>query len=650
MVDRNDLGEIGTTPLIVGDLTAGSAKIVIGGSGVGAVLGPGASVDLGTVTLDNLSDVIITTPVSDEILAYNGAEWVNAPAGSVSAGPGVEFFLDDTDIITGPTDPTSIHTLSKTPSAGIEVIDSIVVNSNTLLKEMFLYNTAIGGANIDAGIWNFETFCAVDNVANVSEVLINVAKVVLKAGTVTTTGGPGTATRTVSASGTPFVAGDANANLASCSYLQTPSGIFPITAFASTASVTITVPLTYVDEGPVAFSIHYKLFQVTTGDINSTSVLLYSTQTVQASFAIGATDKLSAFYFGKTTRAVNTTISFYHGGSAHYSHFTSPLVVRHNDLSGLQGGSANEYYHLTSAEYSDLWSNPMTLLGDIIYGGPSPAGVATRLEGNTTTTKKYLRSPGNGSVSAAPTFEQIAYTDISGTPALPLAVASGGTGRASHTAYALIIGGSTTTNPQQSIGNPGTTGCLLRSNGSSASPVWTTATFPSSPGISGNVVVSNGTNWVMGAGPTYTNPQTDHFIYTNFAKTNTTLANIGSLARSLLALEYYYFRAHLFVTADVTSGHKYAVAYSGSISQIIYEIKSVDDSSGLNVITSRQTSSGGSAGQSGATSIETIIEGWIETGSGGTLSIQFALNAGTTSGSVLAGSTLTVIDLGVSGS
>lgn len=51
---------------------------------------------------------------------------------------------------------------------------------------------------------------------------------------------------------------------------------------------------------------------------------------------------------------------------------------------------------------------PMTTLGDIIYGGVS--GVATRLPGNTTTTQKFLTQTGTGSASGAP-----AYFDLFGT-------------------------------------------------------------------------------------------------------------------------------------------------------------------------------------------------------------------------------------------
>lgn len=60
------------------------------------------------------------------------------------------------------------------------------------------------------------------------------------------------------------------------------------------------------------------------------------------------------------------------------------------------------YQKITTA-----FTNPMSTLGDIIYGGAS--GAATRLAGNTTTTQKFLTSTGNGTVSAAP-----AYFDLFG--------------------------------------------------------------------------------------------------------------------------------------------------------------------------------------------------------------------------------------------
>ena len=55
----------------------------------------------------------------------------------------------------------------------------------------------------------------------------------------------------------------------------------------------------------------------------------------------------------------------------------------------------------------------MTALGDVIYGAAS--GVATRLAGNTTLTRKFLRQTGNGTNSAAPAWDTITIADLGGT-------------------------------------------------------------------------------------------------------------------------------------------------------------------------------------------------------------------------------------------
>lgn len=73
---------------------------------------------------------------------------------------------------------------------------------------------------------------------------------------------------------------------------------------------------------------------------------------------------------------------------------------------------------------------PMSLLGDVLYGGASGAG--TRLAGNTSTTPMYLRSTGAAGAATAPVIAQInAATDFVGaTP-----VVNGGTGAATLTGY-----------------------------------------------------------------------------------------------------------------------------------------------------------------------------------------------------------------------
>lgn len=53
-----------------------------------------------------------------------------------------------------------------------------------------------------------------------------------------------------------------------------------------------------------------------------------------------------------------------------------------------------------------------------------------------------------------------------------VAVADGGTGRSSHTAYAVLCGGTTTTTAQQSVASVGASGQVLTSNGAGALPTF----------------------------------------------------------------------------------------------------------------------------------------------------------------------------------
>lgn len=60
-------------------------------------------------------------------------------------------------------------------------------------------------------------------------------------------------------------------------------------------------------------------------------------------------------------------------------------------------------------------------------------------------------------------------------PMVPLNVASGGTGDSSLTTYAVLCGGTTTTNPVQSVASVGTSGQVLTSNGAGMLPTFQAA-------------------------------------------------------------------------------------------------------------------------------------------------------------------------------
>jgi len=323
------------------------------------VAGKALSSDI-TLALDDLSDVIIAVPALDQILRYNGTNWYNGIGVSVSSGPGVHFFYDDTEIIAAGAGPQTIplYTIGKTPVTTAEEIDTVVVSSSDTypkLLEIYLYNTALGLTQIDAGAWEFFTYNYVDNTSGTTTMPKTIYKVMAGAGTVTITGTGTSRTATITG-GTPFLSTDDNADPSLAGYLQTPNGIFQITGYTSTSEVTIATLSTYTNESGAAYSVHRFLFTCAGGEINGTVAPTSPTITecVQSAFTIAATDKLSIALFGKTTSGSNITISFIHNGTVHNSHFSTPIASLHNDMVGLQGGTSNEFYHLTSAEYTAL--------------------------------------------------------------------------------------------------------------------------------------------------------------------------------------------------------------------------------------------------------------------------------------------------------
>jgi hypothetical protein len=70
-----------------------------------------------------------------------------------------------------------------------------------------------------------------------------------------------------------------------------------------------------------------------------------------------------------------------------------------------QGGTGQT---TASAAFSAL--DPMTLLGDTMYGGGG--GIATALAGNTSATKEFLVQTGNGTISAAPAWGTLVAGDV----------------------------------------------------------------------------------------------------------------------------------------------------------------------------------------------------------------------------------------------
>lgn len=99
-------------------------------------------------------------------------------------------------------------------------------------------------------------------------------------------------------------------------------------------------------------------------------------------------------------------------GSAALSYAKLATIASNTILGNNTGGSATPTA-LTTAQVNTLLgslSNPMSAVGDVIYGGAS--GLATRLAPNPTTTKKFLTQTGTGAAGQAPGWNTIVDGDL----------------------------------------------------------------------------------------------------------------------------------------------------------------------------------------------------------------------------------------------
>ena len=348
--DKVASGQVVKTIAAYGQLTltddvklAGSPSIAVTSDGISNAI----RIEVMSLNLSQLSDVSIVSPLVNDVLQWNGVDWISGTPVNTSAGAGVIYFLNDTPSSDGNSSLTFF------PNVAAEHSDSVTVNNSTALIEGYL-SVPMGRTQIDGGIWEFDLYRYVDDVTNVSTIVAQALRRFSGGGTVAITGFGTSRTATITGD-TPFLGGDANADITLAGYLETPTATFQITGFSSTSVVTIETPGGYVNESGVAYAIHRNLFQVESSEINDTTVTLENVVTAQPTFTgFGLTDELSVRFYGRTTNTSNTTISLVHDGTTHYSHIHTPLVTRHNDLAGLQGGTSNEYYHLTATQSSYL--------------------------------------------------------------------------------------------------------------------------------------------------------------------------------------------------------------------------------------------------------------------------------------------------------
>ena len=371
-------------------LTAGEATILETARNIAGVSFDGSAAI--AIPLENLSDVAIGTAVVNQLLGYNGTAWTNVAPNPASAGTGVVFY-NATPVITaaGANNDVPLLTFASIPVTTAEQVVTGTAVSNTVLFSAFI-TVALNRLIFDAGIYDFTIWAGVDSIAGGSVTTITrqiYTATPFVVGTVTTTGTGSSRTATAS-SGTPFATSviDASATNTTASYLQTPQGLYQITARTSDTVVTITTPSGYTNESAVAGTVWKKLFGITTPEITSISpnYTVFDVVTTQPSTVVTAATKMGILGF--VTSDATRTISLTYNGEDRNTHVNTPLANLHNDLAGLQGGTNTEYFHSTSAEYTGTGTgvfvratSPTLVTPDL--GTPS-ALVGTNISGTAT--------------------------------------------------------------------------------------------------------------------------------------------------------------------------------------------------------------------------------------------------------------------------
>lgn len=318
-----------------------------------------------SLSLNDLNNVSVPTPALDNVLKWNGVEWVNGVAGSTSAGSGVNFYYT-TPIINSITPPAGlsedgtagngiqVSTLSKNPvTTGGTLVVAGLNGSDIRAFVAWGQDAEIGRTTIDSGLWEFYDYVNVSSVVGTTYLIHGVYQIMdITGSTITITGAGNSRTATITSGefGTNYFNPDARNTEAS--YLETEGGIFQITASASTNQVTITVPTGYVNETAVSGSTWNPLFTGSTESIEHTVTELYQTKIIAPSFIVNETDRLGQMMFVQASGSYTLSLSY--NGTSAASFVISPFVTLHNDLPGLQGGTGDYRGHISELQNTNL--------------------------------------------------------------------------------------------------------------------------------------------------------------------------------------------------------------------------------------------------------------------------------------------------------
>lgn len=306
---------------------------------------------------------ILTTPNTDDILKYNGQDWINVPSNQspLSAGVAIQFFASTNVIRSISTDNVNrIYELALNPSQiQATITTTFQANTTPLLLSAFRLPAQLSRTTYDQGLNEISQFANVSNSSNETSI-INSLFISKNYTTNLVTTGTGV-TRTISASTPIFTNILGNINKLTAHYIETLDGLYQITDVSSSTVATISVPVTYVNKSNYTYCylwVNIGTSSTNSGqDINAITPNFDNIKSVITTnnIEINDLDSLGLICFVTTTKTSSTDINFRFSDT----YIKTSLASKHNNLSGLQGGNASEKFHITQDEYTKLQQMPL---------------------------------------------------------------------------------------------------------------------------------------------------------------------------------------------------------------------------------------------------------------------------------------------------
>ena len=124
------------------------------------------------LTIDTLSDVIITLPVNGERLTYNGLNWVNSPSSTINAGSGVIFY--PTEVQSDLYSSTGYFYFEKAPDNVPQLDLPVVCNNNKVYIIGYVSDPSISLTTIPAGPWSIYVWGYTNSTASNSHLDVDI--------------------------------------------------------------------------------------------------------------------------------------------------------------------------------------------------------------------------------------------------------------------------------------------------------------------------------------------------------------------------------------------------------------------------------------------------------------------------------------------